>query len=382
MNPLKRLQTFGQSVYMDEIRRSMIASGYLRTLIERDGLRGVTSNPAIFQKAIAESSDYDETIAELARQGKTVNEIYEALVVEDIQAAADLLRPAFEESDGRYGFVSLEVSPELARDTEATLEEARYLWQRLARPNVFIKIPGTAEGLPAIRQCLEEGVNINVTLLFGLERYREVAGAYLGALETRLARGESVGRLASVASFFLSRIDVLIDPLLEDIAKQGGPAAEQARALKGKIAIASAKQAYQIYKELFGGPRFAKLRAAGARPQRVLWASTSTKNPEYSDVMYVEALIGPETVNTLPVETLDAYRDHGNPAARLEQDVAESAAQLRALGELGLDLRELTQQLEDEGIEKFVKPFGSLMKTLEQAVAKAKKEAADVERVS
>ena len=370
MNPLKRLQEFGQSVYMDEIRRGMIESGYLRTLIERDGLRGVTSNPAIFQKAIAGSGDYRKALAALAGSSGNVAEAYEALVIDDIRAAADLLRATYDESGGRYGYVSLEVSPKLARDTEGSIHEARHLWQRLERPNVFIKIPGTAEGLPAIRQCLEEGININVTLLFGLGRYREVAEAYLAALEARAERGESLARVASVASFFLSRIDVMVDPLLGEIAEEGGERAALAESLKGKIAIASAKQAYQIYKEFFGGARFAALRAKGARTQRLLWASTSTKNPAYSDVMYVEPLIGPDTVNTMTTETLDAYRDHGDPASRLEAGVAESARQLGQLKALGIDLDEVTQRLEEEGIEKFVKPFDSLMRTLEEALGR------------
>ncbi len=370
MNPLKRLQDFGQSVYMDEIRRSMLQDGYLKTLIERDGLRGVTSNPAIFEKAIAQSDDYDEAIAALAEAGKSVAEIYETLVAQDIQGAADLLRGVYDESDGKYGFVSLEVAPELARDAEGTIQEARRLWQRVERPNVFIKIPGTAEGLAAIRQCLEDGVNINVTLLFSLGRYQEVAEAYLAALETRAARGQDLSRVASVASFFLSRIDVMADPLLENLVEKGGEEAERAAGLKGKIAVASAKQAYRIYQELFGGERFAKLQARGARPQWLLWASTSTKNPQYSDVMYVEPLIGQDTINTLPIETLDAYRDHGDPAARLEQGVAESKEQLDTLERLGIELDDLTRRLEAEGIEKFVKPFSSLMKTLEGALAK------------
>jgi transaldolase len=359
MNPLKALTEFGQSVYLDEIRRSMLTNGYLQTLIERDGLRGVTSNPAIFQKAIAESGDYDEALAQM--RGRPVADVYEELVIHDIGAAADLFREMYEASDGEHGFVSIEVSPALARDTEGTLEEARRLWQRLARPNVFIKIPGTAEGLPAIQACLEEGVNINVTLLFSLERYRAVAEAYVAALEARLERGEDVRGVASVASFFLSRIDVLADKLLAEKGEAG-------RALKGKIGVASAKRAYAIYQEVFGSPRFARLKALGARPQRLLWASTGTKNPAYSDVMYVEPLIGPDTVTTLPTETLDAYRDHGQPAARLTDGQDEAAAQLAALESLGVSLDSVTEQLEAEGIDKFVQPFESLMATLAAAV--------------
>ncbi|UCH26619.1 MAG: transaldolase [Trueperaceae bacterium] len=362
MNPLKKLQDFGQSVYLDEIRRSMVHNGYLTTLIERDGLRGVTSNPAIFQKAIAETDDYKTAIHELARQGKSVPEIYEQLVVEDIQNAADLLRDTYEKSDGRYGYVSLEVSPHLAHDTEGTVAEAHHLWQRLNRPNVFIKVPGTQAGLPAITRLIRDGINVNVTLLFGLERYREVAEAYLAGLEQRDADGHPIARIASVASFFLSRIDVAIDPLLE-AASRGDVA--------GKAAIASAKLAYQIYHEVFGSESAAALAAKGARNQRLLWASTSTKNPEYSDVMYVEPLIGPDTVNTMPAATLDAYRDHGDPADRIEEDVDEAKALLARLPAFGIDLDEITQTLEDEGVAKFIAPFDSLMKTLEEAVAKA-----------
>ncbi|MEX2535312.1 MAG: transaldolase [Trueperaceae bacterium] len=367
MNRLKKLQEFGQSVYMDEISRSMLTDGTLKTLIERDGLRGVTSNPAIFQKAITQSSDYDETIAQLQREGQSVEEVYEELVIADIQAAADLLRPVYDESDGRYGFVSLEVNPHLAFDTEATITEARHLWAELARPNVFIKVPGTEAGLPAIRQLIAEGINVNVTLLFGIGRYRQVANEYIAGLEERHASGQSVERVASVASFFLSRIDVMVDPLLEAVEREGGARGGRAADLKGKIAVANAKLAYRAYQEIFGSERFAKLAAKGARTQRVLWASTSAKNPAYSDTMYVEPLIGPDTVNTMPVDTLDAYRDHGEPASRVEEGVEEAAEQLRLLGELGIDIDEVTAKLEQEGVDKFVKPFDSLVQALTEA---------------
>ncbi len=370
MNPLKKLQDFGQSVYMDEIRRSMMTDGYLQTLIERDGLRGVTSNPAIFQKAIADSDDYDEAIQTAHGKGTSVDRMFEDIVIEDIQNAADLFRPLYDTSDGKYGFVSLEVSPKLAHDTDGTLKEARHLWQRLGRPNVFIKVPGTEAGLPAITALIAEGVNVNVTLLFGLERYRAVADAYITGLEQRAEAGQPLKHVASVASFFLSRIDVMVDKKLDEIIDQGGDKAAKAKNLKGKIAIASAKQAYQIYKEVFTSDRFKALEAKGARPQRVLWASTSTKDPTYSDVMYVEALIGPDTINTLPVDTLDAYRDHGEPAARLEDGVDEAAQQLESLKNLGISLDEVTEKLEAEGVEKFIKPFESLMQTLREAAEK------------
>ena len=373
MNPLKRLNDFGQSVYLDEIRRSWLHDGTLSTLIERDGLRGVTSNPAIFQKAIADSRDYDDAIAEHARRGDDAMATYEDLVVADIQAAADHFRQVYDASDGRFGYVSLEVSPELAHDTEGTVAEARHLWQRLDRPNVFIKVPGTEEGIPAIERLIREGINVNVTLLFGLERYRAVAEAYLAGLEARVAAAEPVSRVASVASFFLSRIDVMIDPVLDAEASLGGDREGEARALRGRAAVASAKLAYVIYRDLFGDDveRFAKLAAAGARPQRLLWASTSTKDPSYPDTKYIEPLIGPDTVNTMPMDTLDAYRDHGDPAARIEEGVDEARQVHQQLAAVGIDLDAVTAELETEGVAKFIKPFRSLLGTLEEALRKA-----------
>lgn len=373
MNRLKRLNDFGQSVYLDEIRRSWLHDGTLATLIERDGLRGVTSNPAIFQKAIADSRDYDDAIAEHARRGDDAMTTYEDLVVADIQAAADHFRPTYDASDGRFGYVSLEVSPELAHDTEGTVAEARHLWQRLGRPNVFIKVPGTEAGIPAIERLIAEGINVNVTLLFGLDRYRAVAEAYLAGLERRLATGAPIDRVASVASFFLSRIDVMIDPVLDAEANLGGARADEARALRGKAAVASAKLAYVIYQEVFGdgAERFARLAAAGARPQRLLWASTSTKDPSYPDTKYVEPLIGPDTVNTMPMDTLDAYRDHGEPAARIHQGADDAREALRQLAAVGIDLDAVTAELETEGVAKFIKPFRSLLDTLDGALRRA-----------
>ena len=363
-NPLLKLSAFGQSIWLDYIRRQMIDAGELKRLIDDDGLKGVTSNPAIFQKAIAGSTDYDEAIRTLAQAGKSVEAIYQVLTVEDVQRAADLFRPLYDRVAGQDGFVSLEVNPHLAHDTQGTVAEARHLWQALARPNVLIKVPATKEGLPAIRQLISEGINVNVTLLFGLPRYREVAEAYIAGLEDRAAPGQPLGRVASVASFFLSRIDVLLDPQLEKLAAAGGQKAQTARDLIGQVAIASAKRAYTIYQEIFGSARFQKLAAQGARPQRLLWASTSTKNPAYPDLKYVEPLIGADTVNTLPPETLAAYRDHGDPAARLTEGADRAAGNLARLAELGLDLDSATQQLEDEGVEKFNQPFDSLMATL------------------
>jgi len=380
-NPLLLIQDLGQSIWLDFIRRRMLVSGELRQLIREDGLRGVTSNPAIFEKAISGSNDYSSAVRSLAVAGKEGREIYEALAIEDVGHAADDFRPVFESTDGRHGFVSLEVSPLLARDTLGTIQEAIRLWSALDRPNVYIKVPATKEGLPAIKALTSEGVNVNVTLLFGLERYRAVTESYIAGLEQRAAAGLPIDRVASVASFFLSRIDLLIDPLLDEKVKSGGKLAETANSLRGEVAIASAKIAYQIYKEVFSTERFLKLAAQGARPQPVLWASTSTKNPSYSDIKYVEALIGPDTINTLPMETLNAYRDHGDPALRLEADVAKARKVLEMLPEIGINLDDVTQQLEDEGVEKFVKPFERLITALEEKRKEALAEPMDAQEL-
>jgi len=364
-NPLLQLQALGQSVWMDFIRRETLLSGELSRLIEEDGLRGMTSNPTIFEKAIAGSDDYDD-IRAMALKGKSVAEMYQALVVEDIQRAADLFRPVYERTEGRDGFVSLEVSPKLAHDTNGSIEEARLLWATVNRPNVMIKIPATSEGLAAIQQLISEGLNINITLLFGLPRYQQVIEAYLSGLEIRAGQGKPVQGVASVASFFLSRIDVLLDPMLEHELRADDPDVEKAGALLGRVAIASAKVAYQIYKEIFTSDRFRKLATQGARTQRLLWASTSTKNPAYSDVKYVEALIGPETINTMPIETINAYRDHGEPERRLTQGVAEARKMFQYLPDLGFDIDARTQQLEDEGVQKFIQAFDLLMRALNE----------------
>ncbi|HZW27317.1 MAG TPA: transaldolase, partial [Trueperaceae bacterium] len=331
------------------------------------GLRGVTSNPAIFNKAIAQSGDYKDAVAALAARGATVEEAYEELVVEDIQRAADLFRPTYDGSGGRYGFVSLEVSPEVAHDEEATYAEGKHLWRRLARPNVFIKVPATLAGLGAIRRLIADGVNVNVTLLFGLERYERVIDAYVTGLEERQARGESLRGVNSVASFFLSRFDVHVDPLLD------ASGTDRAKALRGQAAIAYAKVAYEVFSRRFAAadPRWAPLAAAGARVQRLLWASTGTKDPSYPDTKYVEPLIGPETINTMPLETLDAYRDHGDPAPRVTKGLAEAKRVIADLKGLGIDLEAVADTLEAEGVEKFVTPFRSLLRTLEGALREA-----------
>lgn len=359
MNPLRRLRELGQSVWVDDIRRAWLLDGTFRRWIDEDGVSGVTSNPAIFEKAISAGGEYDGPIRTLAREGHSAAAIYEALAIEDIRRAADLLRPAFD-ATGADGFASLEVSPHYADDTEATLREARRLWRALDRPNVMIKVPGTAAGLPAIRTLLGEGVNVNITLLFGLDRYREVVECFLAALEERATAGKSVEGIASVASFFISRVDTLVDARLDAM---GTP---QARALRGRAAIASAQLAYQFQREWTESARWRRLLALGAHPQRLLWASTSPKDPAYEDTRYVEALVGPLTVNTMPTATLDAYRDHGRPEVRLPEDVADARAIWQALWELGIEAQAVSDALERDGIRKFVQPFDKLQQALER----------------
>lgn len=356
MNPLLEVLQQGQSIWLDLLDRKMMDSGKLRALIDEDGLRGITSNPAIFEKAISNSSDYDADIAVLAENEHDNEAIFFGLAIKDIKRAADFFEPVYEKTKGRDGFVSLEVSPRLAKDTEGTLNQARELWKKVDRKNVMIKIPGTEEGLPAIRQCISEGININVTLLFGLPRYKEVTDAYLGGLEDRLNAGKTIGEVASVASFFLSRIDVMVDPMLVE---------KGLKELKGEVAIASAKKAYQIYREVFSGDRFKNLREKGANTQRVLWASTGTKDHSFSDVKYVEALIGPETVNTLPMDTLEAFRDHGKVANELTENPDHAEKVLQRLKENGIDIDQITHKLEDEGFKKFHRPYDKLLKGIE-----------------
>ncbi|MDM8176492.1 MULTISPECIES: transaldolase [Olivibacter] len=366
-NPLAKIPDFGQSIWLDYIKRSFIQSGELKKLIDEDNLRGVTSNPAIFEEAIARSEDYNDTISELGKTDISNEEIFLKMAIEDVQHAADVFKGVYEQTKGLDGYVSLEVSPGLALDTEGSIAEARSSWKALDRPNVMIKIPGTKEGLPAIKQLISEGININVTLLFGLDRYREVAEAYIAGLEERAERGEPLEKVTSVASFFLSRIDTMVDTMLDEVAENDPSKATAAKQIKGQVAIASAKVAYSIYNELFMSDRFLELEAKGAKPQRLLWASTSVKNKAYDDLMYVEALIGPQTVDTLPKETLNAYRDHGNPAARLKDDLEHARYTLYKLEDIvGIKLSDVTQHLEEEGIQKFIKPFDSLMDVLAQ----------------
>ncbi len=370
-NPLLTLESFGQSLWMDFIRRDTVTSGELKRLIEQDGISGVTSNPSIFEKAIGGTHDYDDQIRNLARQGKSSDEIYQAVTIQDIQMATDVFRPVYNRTHGGDGFVSLEVSPRLAHDTTETIKEAHRLWKAVERPNLMIKVPGTQEGLPAIEQLIAEGLNINITLLFGLPRYQQVAEAYQAGLESLVEHGKAVDKAASVASFFLSRIDVLLDPQLEKKANEAGPNAGLAAELRGQAAIASAKAAYGLYRELFYSPRFNRLARLGARTQRLLWASTSTKNPAYSDVKYVEPLIGVDTINTLPTETIDAYRQHGKPSLQLDKGIAEARRVLKDLEKLGIDLDASTQQLEDEGVDKFNKALDQLMAVIKEKRAEA-----------
>jgi transaldolase/transaldolase/glucose-6-phosphate isomerase len=355
-NRVKQIHSFGQSIWLDFIDREIMATGKLQKLIDEDGIRGVTSNPAIFEKAITSSSDYDADIRSLSDSDKTNEEIFFGLAIKDIQNATDLFKGVYEESDHVDGYVSLEVSPFLALDTEGTAKQAEHLWKAVDRKNVMIKIPGTKPGLAAIRQSIGKGININVTLLFGLPRYEEVTEAYISGLEDHLAAGHHIAHISSVASFFLSRIDVLVDPMLDD--KGLGD-------LKGEIAIASAKKAYEIYKLVFSGPRWEKLAAQGAKPQRLLWASTSSKNPAFKDTKYVEALIGADTVDTVPLETIEAFRDHGIAADTLNIGLDKATEALERLKKAGIDIDKITQQLEDEGIDKFNKPFEKLLNAIE-----------------
>ncbi|HJQ70520.1 MAG TPA: transaldolase [Blastocatellia bacterium] len=366
-NPLVELARLGQSVWYDNIERKLIQSGELRRLIEEDELRGVTSNPAIFEKAISGSDLYKDQLKELAEQGKTAVEIYEALAISDIQSAADVLRAVYDKTGGADGFVSLECSPLLAHDTAGTIDEARRLWRAVDRPNVMIKIPGTAEGMPAIEECIYEGININITLLFSLESYEQTMQAYIRGLERRAAEGKPVDSVSSVASFFVSRIDTAVDRQLEQKIGESSSDEERSRlgALLGRAAIANAKMAYQKFKEVFHGEPFAELRRAGAQAQRPLWASTSTKNPAYRDVYYVETLIAPETVNTLPPQTLVAFRDHGQARITIEDDLEVERARLAELEAAGVSLDQVTAQVLSDGVRLFIEPFEKLIASIE-----------------
>jgi transaldolase/glucose-6-phosphate isomerase len=358
MNPLRELQKYGQSFWLDYIRRSLITSGELRRLVEEDGLRGVTSNPTIFQKAISGSSDYDKTITDILKTDPHVDgqDLFERLAIEDIQMAADILTPVYNETGGADGFVSLELSPDLAHNTSKTIEEARRLWKKVNRPNLMLKVPATSEGIPVIETLIAEGINVNITLMFSLSHYEAVANAYIKGIE----RCKEPNKVSSVASFFVSRIDSIVDKNLENIGTS------KALALKGKIAIANAKTTYKRFQEIFSGERWERLAKGGARLQRPLWASTSTKNPSYSDVLYIEELIGPDTVNTVPPVTMNAFRDHGLPESRLDSGFEEAEAQLNELKKLGIDFNEITEKLQFDGVNAFSKSYNELLSTLEE----------------
>lgn len=357
MNPLVRLGELGQSPWYDYITRDLLGTGELARLIRDDGLRGMTSNPTIFEKAIAGSRLYDDDIRALTDAGRNAAEIFEALAVADVRAACDLFAPVFESSGGGDGLVSLEVAPSLAGDTAGTIREAERLWAAVDRPNAMIKIPGTPAGLPAITHCIAAGISINVTLLFSVERYAEVIDAFLAGMDRRFESNLPLRPIASVASFFVSRVDGRVDPLLD---ANGDP-----RGLRGRIAIANACSAYRLFEWSLSTPRWDRLSKAGARPQRPLWASTSTKDPRYSDVHYVEPLVAPRTVNTLPPETFAAYRDHGRPAVRIREGMARSAGLLAAAAASGIDLPAITKALEDEGVARFAASYNSLLAGIE-----------------
>jgi len=372
-NPLVRLAEFGQSPWFDFISRDIIESGELARLVKDDGLKGVTSNPAIFEKAVSSGTAYDEFIRANAASSKDAVDLYEKLAVRDVQDAADILREVYDSTEGGDGFVSLEVSPHLAFDTEKTIAEARRLWKMVDRPNLMVKVPATPEGIPAIEQLIADGININVTLLFSQSAYRDVANAYIAGLKRRSDAGEDLGRVASVASFFVSRIDSLVDKQIEEkLASAEGDEKERLESLRGTVAVANAKLAYQAYLEIFSGEEWEALAAKGARPQRVLWASTGTKNKDYSDVLYIDELIGPDTVNTIPPATWDAFRDHGTVAQTLTEGVDEARQTLADLASVGISLDAATDQLLAEAVKLFVDPFDKMIDAVETAMNEVK----------
>ncbi len=367
MNTVQQLHQAGQSIWYDNIQRGLLTNGELAGMIAREEIRGVTSNPTIFMNAMTKSKDYDAGLVPLAQAGRSAEEIFWQLAVEDIKTAAGLLAPMYRQTDGGDGYISLEVSPYLAHDTETTLSEARRLWKLVDKPNLMIKIPATKAGLPAITAAIADGINVNVTLIFSRERYAEVMEAYVKGLEQRVAAGLPVDRIASVASFFVSRVDTKIDGRLAEMVDREGKRAEKAASLLGKAAIANAKLAYADYKAVFGSERFQQLKAKGARVQRPLWASTGTKNPKYSDVMYVDELIGPDTVNTVPPQTLDAFLHHGTVRpGTLESDLAAAEKALLDLEGLGIVMKVVTQELEDEGVKSFMSAYAEVVEKMEE----------------
>lgn len=371
MENLKTLDEQGQSIWLDFLSRGLLARGELEKMIRDWGVKGLTSNPSIFEKAVEHGADYQKLFDELAPQKLSAGPFFDELSKRDIQDAADLFRPVWDKTQGKDGFVSIEVSPTLARNTEGSLEEARRLWKRVDRPNVMVKIPGTVEGLPAIEQALTEGININITLLFSQERYQQVAEAHLRALEARRNKGEDISRLASVASFFVSRIDTLVDKKLEALkADAQNDARAKIEGLLGKVAIANAKLAYQRYLRLYSGPKWEALVKAGATPQRLLWASTSTKNPKYRDVLYIEELIGSPTVNTVPMATLEAFMEHGNVKETLTEDVEGATKTMRTLSEVGISMEQVCSELVMEGVQKFDDAFAKMLSAIDRRLGK------------
>ncbi|MBI4295580.1 MAG: transaldolase [Chloroflexi bacterium] len=366
MNSICEAQRLGQSIWLDYVRRGPIRSGEFQRFIDQ-GISGVTSNPTIFEKAINESTDYDEALIGLARMGKTINEIYESLVLEDISAVADLFYPVYEKTGGAQGYVSLEVNPALAYDTDETVREAGRLFALLGRPNVLIKVPATAEGIPAIRRLISEGINVNATLIFSLGRYQKVREAYVEGLEALTHDGGDLGKVASVASFFVSRVDTAVDALLEEKVKKGNG---DLKALLGKAAVANARLGYEAFKETFRSERFAALQRAGARLQYPVWASTGTKNPVYSDVLYVETLIGQDTVNTIPPATLDAFLQHGRISATIEQDIPQARQTMTLLEKAGINMEAVTDRLLAEGVDAFKASFDKLLSGVETKLQK------------
>ena len=363
-NRVQQLAQLGQSIWYDNIQRRMIMSGELTRLID-EGLLGMTSNPTIFEKAISGSHDYEAALQKLVGDGASVEQIYDALTIEDVGLATDVFRPVFERTHGGDGYVSIEVSPQLAHDAQGTLEDARRLWQTLDRPNLMVKIPATREGLPVIEQALTEGINVNITLMFSMEHYEAVAEAYLRALEARVEADRPIDHIASVASFFVSRVDTLVDKRLAEIVHGGGPNAALAATLLGKVAVANSQVVYERFQQIFGGDRFKALEAKGARLQRVLWASTSTKNPKYPDTLYVDTLIGPHTVNTVPPETYDAIMDHAEVKRTVDADFDAAQRVLADALSIGLDMAQVGQQLSDEGVDKFTKSFEHLLSVID-----------------
>jgi transaldolase len=368
-NPLRQLERFGQSVWLDYIRRQLLSSDEFRRMLDEDGLKGMTSNPTIFEKAIDGSDDYDAQFTTLVSAGRNIDEIYEALTTDDIKAAADAIRPVYDRTEGRDGFVSYEVSPLLARDTDATIKAAHRYWKMIDRPNLMIKVPSTPAGIPAVEQLIHDGLNINITLMFSLKHYDTVAEAYIRGLEQRAKAGKPVDRAGSVASVFVSRVETLVDKRIDAKLKERPD--DTLAALRGTAAVAGTKLIYQRFKEIFYGDRFKALAAKGARVQRPLWASTGTKNPAYSDIKYVQELIGPDTVNTMPLETMNAYRDHGQPRTTLEEDLSGAREVVRRLAAAGIDLNALGDELQNEGVDLFAKSIGELYAAIKRRLDEA-----------